>query len=117
MAWSIEVIFWPDRTVCHLNGGNTSANWSTGIIWTGWLLWLWVKAPAGTWRPFTGQEFAGLRLDEIVPLLEQDAMTDEEMSGTWPIVSTRSAGRASPLRPAPRFHPGQARRPIPILMR
>src|SRR3984893_3241266 len=68
-----------DRSVANWGGGNTSTKTTevdfrgrpTGV--------LWVKGSGsdlGTIRP---EQFTGLRLDDVLPLLERDAMSDEDL--------------------------------------
>ncbi len=68
-----------DRSVINFGGGNTSVKVSqpdhTGRETTV----LWVKGSGSDLATIGERGFAGLRLDEIMPLLERDAMTDEEM--------------------------------------
>lgn len=70
-----------DRTVVNLYGGNTSAKLVETDHLGRMVTVLWVKGSGSDLATITGQGFAGLRLDEIVPLLEREAMTDEEMVG------------------------------------
>ena len=68
-----------DRSVVNFGGGNTSVKVSqpdhTGRETTV----LWVKGSGSDLASIGRAGFTGLRLDEILPLLERDAMTDEEM--------------------------------------
>jgi len=68
-----------DRSVANWGGGNTSCK-STEIDFRGRTVRvLWVKGSGsdlGTIRP---RQFTGLRLDDVLPLLEREAMSDEEL--------------------------------------
>jgi rhamnulose-1-phosphate aldolase/alcohol dehydrogenase len=70
-----------DRSIVNFGGGNTSVKVSqpdhTGRETTV----LWVKGSGSDLATIDAGGFAGLRLDEILPLAERDAMTDEEMVG------------------------------------
>lgn len=68
-----------DRSVVNIYGGNTSAK-LTGADHVGRSVdLLWVKGSGGDMAAITEAGFAGLRLAEILPLLDRTAMTDEEM--------------------------------------
>ncbi|HEX4520520.1 MAG TPA: bifunctional aldolase/short-chain dehydrogenase [Gaiellaceae bacterium] len=68
-----------DRSIVNFGGGNTSvkvrlpdhAGRETTV--------LWVKGSGSDLATIDARGFAGLRLDEILPLVERDAMSDEEM--------------------------------------
>jgi len=68
-----------DRAIVNFGGGNTSvktrevdhAGRETTV--------LWVKGSGSDLATIVAGGFTGLRLDEIVPLLGRDAMSDEEM--------------------------------------
>jgi len=68
-----------DRTIANIYGCNTSVK----LMETDHLgrptEVLWVKASGSDLATVTEKGFAGLKLAEIVPLLERDSMTDEEM--------------------------------------
>jgi len=68
-----------DRSVANWGGGNTSCK-STEVDFRGRQpRVLWVKGSGsdlGTIRP---EQFTGLRLDDVMPLLERDVMSDEEL--------------------------------------
>ena len=70
-----------DRSIVNFGGGNTSVKVRqpdhTGRETTV----LWVKGSGSDLATIDAGGFAGLRLDEILPLAERDAMTDEEMVG------------------------------------
>src|SRR4051812_26761808 len=68
-----------DRAIVNFGGGNTSvktleidhAGRETTV--------LWVKGSGSDLATIVPEGFTGLRLDEILPLLARDAMSDEEM--------------------------------------
>ncbi len=68
-----------DRAVVNFGGGNTSVKVRqpdhTGRETTV----LWVKGSGSDLASIAASGFTGLRLDEILPLVERDAMSDEEM--------------------------------------
>jgi rhamnulose-1-phosphate aldolase/alcohol dehydrogenase len=68
-----------DRSVVNFGGGNTSVKVRqldhTGRESTV----MWVKGSGSDLASIEAGGFAGLRLDEIMPLLERDSMSDEEM--------------------------------------
>lgn len=68
-----------DRSIINFGGGNTSVKVQepdhTGRETTV----LWVKGSGSDLATIGAAGFAGLRLDEILPLAEREAMTDEEM--------------------------------------
>lgn len=69
-----------DRTLVNIYGGNTS----TKSVETDHLgrevNVLWVKGSGGDIASITEQGFAGLKLDEVLPLLERTEMSDEAMT-------------------------------------
>ncbi len=68
-----------DRSVVNFGGGNTSVKMSqpdhTGRV----TQVLWVKGSGSDLATIDRTGFTGLRLDEILPLVERPAMSDEEM--------------------------------------
>jgi rhamnulose-1-phosphate aldolase/alcohol dehydrogenase len=68
-----------DRSIINFGGGNTSVKVQlpdhTGRETTV----LWVKGSGSDLATIGAAGFTGLRLEEILPLVERDAMTDEEM--------------------------------------
>src|SRR5919202_3907640 len=68
-----------DRSVANWGGGNTSCK-STEVDLRGrQTRVLWVKGSGsdlGTIRP---EQFTGLRMDDVLPLLEREAMSDEDL--------------------------------------
>jgi rhamnulose-1-phosphate aldolase/alcohol dehydrogenase len=68
-----------DRSIANYGGGNTSSKVSE-LDHTGREVEvLWVKGSGSDLATIAATGFTGLRLGEIVPLRERDAMTDEEM--------------------------------------
>jgi rhamnulose-1-phosphate aldolase/alcohol dehydrogenase len=68
-----------DRSIVNFGGGNTSVK-VTELDHTGReRTVLWVKGSGSDLATITAEGFTGLRLDEILPLLGRDEMTDEEM--------------------------------------
>jgi rhamnulose-1-phosphate aldolase/alcohol dehydrogenase len=68
-----------DRSVVNIFGGNTSVK-SVETDHTGKPVnVLWVKGSGSDLAHCTGKDFAGLKLDEVMPLLDRAAMSDEEM--------------------------------------
>ncbi|MDI9260083.1 bifunctional aldolase/short-chain dehydrogenase [Alicyclobacillus sendaiensis] len=68
-----------DRSVCNWGGGNTSAK-TTLIDHMGReIRVMWVKGTGSDLAEATEKSFTALRLDEVLPLMEREAMTDEEM--------------------------------------
>jgi len=68
-----------NRAVANYGGGNTSSK----VLWTDHVgrqvEVLWVKASGSDLATITAEGFVGLRLEEVLALLEREAMTDEEM--------------------------------------
>ncbi len=68
-----------DRTVCNWGGGNTSAK-SGEIDFRGRpARLLWVKGSGSDLASVTEASFTGLYLDDVLPLLERERMSDSEM--------------------------------------
>ena len=68
-----------DRTVCNWGGGNTSAK-SDEIDFRGRpARILWVKGSGSDLASVTESSFTGLYLDDVLPLLERERMSDTEM--------------------------------------
>ncbi len=68
-----------DRSVCNVYGGNTSVKVSE-IDHVGRKVdVLWVKGSGSDLATITERGFAGLKLEEVLPLFERAEMTDEEM--------------------------------------
>lgn len=68
-----------DRAVSNYGGGNTSSK-STETDHTGREVEvLWVKGSGSDLATMGANNFTGIRLDEVLPLIERDEMSDEEM--------------------------------------
>jgi rhamnulose-1-phosphate aldolase/alcohol dehydrogenase len=68
-----------NRAVSNFGGGNTSAKGTT-IDHTGReVSAMWVKGSGSDLATMGPGHFTGLKLDEVLPLIERDAMSDEEM--------------------------------------
>jgi rhamnulose-1-phosphate aldolase/alcohol dehydrogenase len=68
-----------DRSVVNLYGGNTSAKtWETDHLGRKTRV-IWVKGSGSDLGEANEQAFTPLRLEEILPLLQREHMTDEEM--------------------------------------
>ncbi|HET8913318.1 MAG TPA: bifunctional rhamnulose-1-phosphate aldolase/short-chain dehydrogenase, partial [Ktedonobacteraceae bacterium] len=68
-----------DRSVCNWGGGNTSAK-SEELDFRGRpVRVLWVKGSGSDLATVTPASFTGLHLDDVVPLLERERMSDSEM--------------------------------------
>jgi rhamnulose-1-phosphate aldolase/alcohol dehydrogenase len=68
-----------DRSVVNFGGGNTSVKTIAPDHTGRETAVLWVKGSGSDLATIGEGGFTGLRLDEIMPLLEREAMTDEEM--------------------------------------
>lgn len=68
-----------DRSVVNIFGGNTSVKCTERDHTGREVSVLWVKGSGSDLANCTGKDFAGLKLDEVMPLLARAAMTDEEM--------------------------------------
>lgn len=69
-----------DRAVCNIYGGNTGSKTIEKDFNGKPVRTLWVKGSGSDLATMTRKDFAGLRMDDIEPLLERDAMSDEEMT-------------------------------------
>ncbi|MFB5192143.1 bifunctional aldolase/short-chain dehydrogenase [Alicyclobacillus fastidiosus] len=68
-----------DRSVCNWGGGNTSVK-AKGVDHMGREIdVLWVKGSGSDLAQATEKSFTALRLSEVLPLFEREAMADEEM--------------------------------------
>src|SRR5216684_8048217 len=68
-----------DRSICNWGGGNTSAK-SDEIDFRGRpARVLWVKGSGSDLATVTEASFTGLFLDDVLPLLERERMSDTEM--------------------------------------
>jgi rhamnulose-1-phosphate aldolase/alcohol dehydrogenase len=68
-----------DRAIVNFGGGNTSVKTLTTDHAGRETNVLWVKGSGSDLATIVPGGFTGLRLDEILPLAQRDAMTDEEM--------------------------------------
>jgi rhamnulose-1-phosphate aldolase/alcohol dehydrogenase len=68
-----------DRAVVNFGGGNTSVKVRQLDHTDRETTVLWVKGSGSDLASITESGFTGLRLDEILPLVGRDSMTDEEM--------------------------------------
>src|SRR5215213_176445 len=69
-----------DRTVVNIYGGNTSAKLPAKNHLGQDVEVLWVKGSGSDVATITEKGFAGLRQAEIMPLIEREKMSDEEMA-------------------------------------
>jgi rhamnulose-1-phosphate aldolase/alcohol dehydrogenase len=68
-----------DRAVSNFGGGNTSAK-GVAVDHAGReVSAMWVKGSGSDLATMGAEHFTGLRLDEVLPLMERDAMSDEDM--------------------------------------
>ncbi|HEY7125301.1 MAG TPA: bifunctional aldolase/short-chain dehydrogenase [Ktedonobacterales bacterium] len=68
-----------DRSICNWGGGNTSAK-SVGQDYRGRAARvLWVKGSGSDLATVTTGSFTGLYLDDLLPLVERERMSDSEM--------------------------------------
>ncbi len=68
-----------DRSVCNIFGGNTSAKLMEIDFRGRPVRALWVKGSGSDLATITLQGFAALRLDDVLPLMERESLSDEEM--------------------------------------
>jgi rhamnulose-1-phosphate aldolase/alcohol dehydrogenase len=68
-----------DRTICNWGGGNTSAKADEIDFQGRSRRILWVKGSGSDLATVTEKSFTGLYLDDIVPLVEREKMSDTEM--------------------------------------
>jgi rhamnulose-1-phosphate aldolase/alcohol dehydrogenase len=68
-----------DRAVCNWGGGNTSSKTVLPDHLGRRVRVLWVKGSGSDLATVTAASFTGLRLDEVLPLLERERMSDTEM--------------------------------------
>ena len=69
-----------DRAVCNIYGGNTGSKTMEQDFRGNPVRTLWVKGSGSDLATMQRKDFAGLRMDDIEPLLERDAMSDQEMT-------------------------------------
>ena len=70
-----------DRSICNWGGGNTSAKADEVDFRGQTCRVLWVKGSGSDLATVTDRSFTGLYLDDVVPLLERERMSDTEMVG------------------------------------
>src|SRR5207247_614606 len=68
-----------DRSICNWGGGNTSAKADEVDFRGRPARILWVKGSGSDLATVTEASFTGLYLDDILPLLERERMSDAEM--------------------------------------
>ncbi|HVA89101.1 MAG TPA: bifunctional aldolase/short-chain dehydrogenase [Chloroflexota bacterium] len=68
-----------DRTVCNWGGGNTSSKGEEIDFRGRRRIVLWVKGSGSDLASVTEASFAGVYMDDILPLLERERMSDVEM--------------------------------------
>jgi len=68
-----------DRTVCNWGGGNTSSKTTLPDHMGRPTRVLWVKGSGSDLATVTEASFTGLRLDDLLPLLERERMSDTDM--------------------------------------
>src|SRR5258706_1682743 len=68
-----------DRTVCNWGGGNTSAKADEVDFRGRPARMLWVKGSGSDLATVTETSFTGLFMDDLLPLLERERMSDAEM--------------------------------------
>src|SRR5204862_3407807 len=68
-----------DRAVANFGGGNTSAKGSAVDHVGREVDVMWVKGSGSDLATMGPEHFTGLRLDEVLPLLDRDEMSDEDM--------------------------------------
>lgn len=68
-----------DRSVCNWGGGNTSAKADERDFRERTARILWVKGSGSDLASCTEASFTGLYLDDLLPLLEREQMSDAEM--------------------------------------
>src|SRR3954466_8171312 len=68
-----------NRAVSNFGGGNTSAKGVAPDHTGKDINVMWVKGSGSDLATMGPEHFTGLRLDEVLPLMDRDAMSDEEM--------------------------------------
>jgi rhamnulose-1-phosphate aldolase/alcohol dehydrogenase len=68
-----------DRAVANFGGGNTSAKGTTTDHVGRTVEAMWVKGSGSDLASMRAQDFTPLRLEEMLPLIERDEMSDEDM--------------------------------------
>lgn len=72
-------IFGQDRAVVNLFGGNTSTKTVEKDFRGEKIEVMWVKGSGSDLATMTRENFTGLKMDDIRPLMERDDMSDEDM--------------------------------------
>jgi rhamnulose-1-phosphate aldolase/alcohol dehydrogenase len=70
-----------DRTLVNIFGGNTSTKSLEADHVGREVTVLWVKGSGSDIASISERGFAGLKLEEVLPLFDRSSMTDEEMTG------------------------------------
>jgi rhamnulose-1-phosphate aldolase/alcohol dehydrogenase len=70
-----------DRTLVNIFGGNTSTKSLEKDHLGREVTVLWVKGSGSDIASISERGFAGLKLEEVLPLFDRSSMTDEEMTG------------------------------------
>src|SRR3954466_4313713 len=68
-----------NRAVSNFGGGNTSAKGVATDHAGREVSTMWVKGSGSDLATMGSEHFTALRLDEVLPLMERDAMSDEDM--------------------------------------
>lgn len=68
-----------DRSVANWGGGNTSSKTTEQDFRGRPTHVLWVKGSGSDLASIRPHQFTGLRMDDVLPLLERESMTDEEL--------------------------------------
>ncbi len=68
-----------DRSVCNIYGGNTSSKSMERDHLGREVRVLWVKGSGSDMADCSERAFAGLKLDEVMPLLDREELSDEQM--------------------------------------
>jgi rhamnose utilization protein RhaD (predicted bifunctional aldolase and dehydrogenase) len=68
-----------NRSVCNIYGCNTGTKTIEKDFLGRELTTLWVKGSGSDLATMTRKDFAGLRLDDVLPLMNRESMSDEEM--------------------------------------
>jgi len=68
-----------ERAVANFGGGNTSAKGTTTDHVGRTVDAMWVKGSGSDLATMDAKDFTPLRVDEMLPLIERDAMSDEDM--------------------------------------
>jgi rhamnulose-1-phosphate aldolase/alcohol dehydrogenase len=69
-----------DRSVCNIFGGNTGSKTTETDFRGRPVRTLWVKGSGSDLATMGRKDFAGMRMDDIDPLIERESMSDEEMT-------------------------------------